>query len=116
MFNRKIIAILTSLLLSTTPAFAFTGEQLLEMLKKAASSSQQERYSYAAGSGLSYVSGIFALTSRLKMQCYDDSGISSQKMGAIVRNYINRNPGEWNMPADIVVVKALKDFYPCADN
>ena len=107
------------LLFFVSDARAMTGEELLDGLRKAESPVERDKYSYFAGLAQGYVSGIanysnaLQVTNTANVHCFGDKALSSAQLVAIVRNYVEERPAQWNENAELLIAAALREAFPC---
>lgn len=102
---------------SSFPAFALTGDQLLHNCSTAAGSSAHKQcQSYISG----VVDGINTLTTSMKLLHPEypklfcvTSSVSMKSLVSAVAHYLVRNPGKGHYGAASEVVLALEGAFPC---
>jgi len=63
------------------------------------------------GKYIGYVTGVF--DSHQSRLCQPEGDITVRAVCTIVGNYLKAHPESWGQPADAIILKALKEAYPC---
>lgn len=106
-------------LLVTPPAFAFTGNDLLQRLMAQQQISEgrgDNSFKQLAESsfGLGFVAGIFFTMDDIDPKvCLPDQGGNAAQYTAVTRRYLNNNPNQLHRPAQELVREAARQAFPC---
>lgn len=84
-----------------------TGNQLHSKLN---SSEVSERIQ-----ALGYIQGVFDAGQHYRHCAPDNIGITAGQVRDIVLNYLNAKPSVRNFTADLLIIDALKQIWPCAN-
>ena len=109
--KKTSLLFLTLILLSATAKAEFySGSKLYGFLEK----DQRGVADLEVGVGTGYVIGVYDSAAGI-LVCSPD-GVSVRQVTQIVFNYMQKHPEAWEKSADISVVSALRELWPCKKN
>jgi hypothetical protein len=114
--QRYSVLIVAAFLFLATPAFGYflNGTELKTFIDAAdrIEAGRQRNGDFQDSASLrGYVMGVHDAMERLAL-CVPE-GITVAQIVAIVKKYVKDNPEQWNKPANVLVVSALRPTFAC---
>ncbi|MGE3297794.1 MAG: Rap1a/Tai family immunity protein [Porticoccaceae bacterium] len=102
-----VICLMLALFSTTARAEFYSGSQIYSYLEKALRGTAD----YETGVGSGYVIGVFDSLSGV-LVC-SPGGVTVKQAKQIVFNYMQKHPELWDKSADISIIAALGEVWPC---